>query len=145
MVHEKSVGAVIFIDQPKPIKYLVVQYRHRGWEFVRGHVERGESEIETARREIYEETGLTKLDLIDGFRESRVWQFRKNDGQRISKEAVFFLARAPRTRVRLNEENLAFAWLSYRAAYHRLAFSQSKKILTRAHARLTHKRTTIYA
>ena len=54
MKQEKSCGAVIIEDG----KVLLV-YQHNGlWSFPKGHIEPGETEAETAEREVEEETGL---------------------------------------------------------------------------------------
>ncbi|MBD3304395.1 NUDIX domain-containing protein, partial [Candidatus Woesearchaeota archaeon] len=48
-------GGIIFNNG----KYLLVKHKEGGhWDFPKGHAEEGETEEETALREIYEETGL---------------------------------------------------------------------------------------
>lgn len=138
MVREKSVGAVIFHNQAKHVRYLLVQYRHGVWEFVRGHVEGRETEHHTAVREIREETGLRGLTFIPGFRQSRSWTFTNYHGKRVHKEVVYFLAETAITTVQLDEENLAFCWLSFRSAHARLSYPPSKVILKSAHHFLEH-------
>ncbi len=59
------------------------------WGLVKGHVEKNESEYDTARREIYEEVGLRSLMFVPGFRET-VFYSPYND---CVKEVVFFLAK----------------------------------------------------
>ena len=54
MKNEKACGAVIKKDQ----KILMVFQNNGFWGFPKGHVEENETEIETARREILEETGV---------------------------------------------------------------------------------------
>ena len=54
MKYEKSCGAVIFDND----KVLVIQQVAGHWGFPKGHVEQGETELETAKREIKEETNL---------------------------------------------------------------------------------------
>lgn len=132
MVREKSVGAIIFYVQGSTISYLVLQYRHRGWEFARGHVEPGEDERETAQREITEETGLSDLQFVDGFREEKTWQFTNPEGDLVSKQAVFYLARSYTMDITLNNENLDYKWLPYQSTYSILAFDESKDILAKA-------------
>ena len=64
MRKEKSAGAIVFrIENTKP-KYLLLHYpssanaKKEYWDLPKGHVEEGETEEETARREVKEETGL---------------------------------------------------------------------------------------
>ncbi len=84
---EKSCGAVVFTRAYGEVKYLLVQSINGHFGFPKGHVEQGESELETAEREVLEETGL-RVHFIPGFRESCVYNIPGTD---ISKEVVFFL------------------------------------------------------
>ncbi len=54
MKYEKACGAVIVRDQ----EVLLIHQKNGLWGFPKGHVEPGESESETATREVKEETGL---------------------------------------------------------------------------------------
>src|SRR4051794_29324422 len=54
---------------------LVVNQRGTSWSLPKGHIEEGEEALEAARREIYEESGLTDLALIKPlgtYRRSRI-------------------------------------------------------------------------
>ncbi|MGV9173657.1 MAG: NUDIX domain-containing protein [Promethearchaeia archaeon] len=42
----------------------LVQNRKGYWGFPKGHIEEGETALQAAKREIYEEAGITQLDLI---------------------------------------------------------------------------------
>ena len=53
MEKEKSCGAVIFRKQ-KELEVLIVRQNEGHWCFPKGHVEKGESEQETAAREVLE-------------------------------------------------------------------------------------------
>ena len=57
MLNETSAGAVIF-RRDNEIKYLILHYKFKGdyWDFPRGNIEKGETEEQTAVREIKEET-----------------------------------------------------------------------------------------
>ncbi|HHJ07115.1 MAG TPA: NUDIX domain-containing protein, partial [Anaerolineae bacterium] len=85
---EKSCGAVIFKEEDGQILYLTVEYKkEKGyWGLVKGHVEAGESELETAKREIYEEVGLSDLNFYPGFRAEHLYQPKPG----VTKLVVFF-------------------------------------------------------
>ena len=54
MKYEKSCGAIVVEDG----KVLLVKHNAGHWDFPKGHVEEGETEIETAIREVKEETNI---------------------------------------------------------------------------------------
>lgn len=54
MRYEKSCGAIVIEDG----KVLLVKHNAGHWDFPKGHVEEGETEFETAIREVKEETNI---------------------------------------------------------------------------------------
>ncbi len=66
-LHEKSAGGIVYRKREKHIEILMLAWKNaRGdMEYVlpKGHIEDDESAMETARREIAEETGLPQEDL----------------------------------------------------------------------------------
>ena len=130
MPKEVSAGAIVFRDDGE-IKYLFLQYEAGHWDFPRGGMEKGETEKETARREILEETGITDIAFIDGFREKTFW-FYKKDGKTFYKEAIFYLAKTESSEIKLSPEHVAFKWLNFNEALGQVTFDNTKKILKKA-------------
>ena len=87
MKQEKSCGAVIYKDDGK-IRWLLIRQNQGHWCFPKGHVENGESEHETASREVKEETGLD-LTYMDGFRATTTYSPQEG----VTKEVVYFLGK----------------------------------------------------
>ena len=58
MKREKSCGALVYrITQSGQKELLFIKHRHgTQWSFPKGHMEEGESEVQTALREVKEET-----------------------------------------------------------------------------------------
>jgi len=114
--------------------YLILHYHFKGdyWDFPRGKIEKGETEQETARREIKEETGLEDIKFVEGFREITHWYYRWR-GQNIYKEAVYFLAETKNSKVKISEEHLEFAWADFETAMQTLTYENTKAILKKAH------------
>ena len=128
--HEKSCGAILF-KRGKRTRFLLLKYIPGHWGFARGHVEKGESEKETALREIEEETGIRNIRFLAGFRENFRFSFHKN-GKSVQKQVVIFLGEAPQQVVRLSGEHLGYLWLTYREAMNRLTHSTAKQVLRKA-------------
>ena len=49
------------------MEFLILLQTNSCWSFPKGHMEAGETEVQTALRELHEETGLT-ADLVPGMR-----------------------------------------------------------------------------
>jgi bis(5'-nucleosidyl)-tetraphosphatase len=131
MPSEKSCGAVIFNTNGKR-KYLLLHYEGGHWDFVKGHMERNESELDTVLRETKEETGLTDLKFFDGFREPIAYYYRRA-GKTVYKEVIFYLLETETESVRLSREHVGFEWMSYEGAYARLTYKNAKDTLHKAH------------
>jgi len=69
---EYSCGAVVFTRENGHILFAVVQELSGAYSFPKGHMESNETEMETARREILEETGLSPIFLPDFNTEDQV-------------------------------------------------------------------------
>ena len=140
---EKSVGAVVFRKQENEILYLLLCYRSWQWDFPKGHVEKGENEEQTLRREILEETGISEISILPNFRQS-AWYFyqaknnerkeriEKGRGINIFKRAVLFCVQTEIAKVQIDFENKAFEWLSFEEAYKKVGNADSRRILTKA-------------
>jgi bis(5'-nucleosidyl)-tetraphosphatase len=135
----KSCGSVVF-RKNKQIEYLLLQtgsVEHPGfWDFSKGEVDNGETEKETALRELREETGITEARFVEGFREEISYFYRHED-KTIMKTAVFFLVETASSEVEISWEHVAFEWLVYEKALERVKFANSKKVLKKAQDFLT--------
>lgn len=89
---EKTCGAVVFTEENGRIKYLLCRERSGYWIFPKGHMEAEETEWETARREIREETGL-EVTFLDSFRTVNQHTLAREGKPNIVKKNVYFLAR----------------------------------------------------
>ena len=67
MIYEKSCGAVVFTRIDHDIRYLLIKNLSGIYGFPKGHVEPGETDVETALREVFEDVGIT-VQLLPGFR-----------------------------------------------------------------------------
>ena len=131
MPSEKSCGAVIF-RRDNNRRYLLLHYEGGHWDFVKGHVERDESETDTVRRETEEEVGMTDLTFTQGYRQP-ISYYYKRAGRTVYKEVVFYLVEAHTDAVRLSREHVGFDWLSFDKAHERLTYKNAKETLRKAH------------
>ena len=144
MHKEFSSGAVVFRRKGKKLLFLLIFSRkNKRWGFPKGHLEAGETEKETAIREIREETGLTDLSFIPGFREEDIYpaisKRSPHRGKKIEKHSVYFLAQTKTASVHVDSTEIGdYAWIDNDAACAMLAFSRSKEILEKAKALIDH-------
>ena len=130
---ERSSGAVVFymedgISEPE---YLLLHYTAGHWDFPKGNIESGENEKQAALREIREETGITDVEFIDGFRMKIEYRYRQ--GKRfVLKEVVLFLAQTRTRQVTLSHEHIGFAWRNYQNAMQQLTYMNAKNLLSSA-------------
>ncbi len=127
VVSEKSAGAVVFTRSAR-IEYLLIYSRF--WEFPKGHVDKNESEMDTSRREVKEETGLD-VEFVPDFRADINYLFRRKNWL-VRKRVVFLLAEAHTREVKLSAEHGEYIWLPFDAALTTLTYENSREILRQA-------------
>ena len=104
MKREKSCGVLVLRQQVDELYVVLLRHRFGGhWSFPKGHVEAGESERQTALREVREETGLTGIKLMDGFRESV--EYSPKPG--VKKQVVYFLGTTEQEKLIRQEEEIS--------------------------------------
>jgi NTP pyrophosphohydrolases including oxidative damage repair enzymes len=128
---ERSAGAIIFREEGEERYYLLLYHPVGHWDFPKGHIEKKESEIKAAIREIKEETGIGNLEFVDGFRKEINYNFRRKD-KLVYKEVVFYLSKTEKKEVKLSFEHKDYVWLPYTEALERLSYDNSKNILKMA-------------
>lgn len=127
---EKSCGAVVFRRRSGNIEFLLVKNkRGNNWGFPKGHIEMGEDEHATAKREVLEETGLS-IQILDGFRVLSEYHPRG----KIFKQVVFFLAEMPEGGevVPQQSEIDRYIWADYGLAMRTFRFNNDRNVLTKA-------------
>jgi len=128
VIREKSAGAVVFRRQTDKILYLVLMRNPKYWDLPKGNIEEGETEEETVRREVWEETGLKEIKIVPEFKEAEHYFYRLK-GELISKDVVFFLAESKDGEVKISKEHEGYRWLNFEEALEKV---KSKKILGKA-------------
>ena len=125
--YEKSCGAVVFTHSNGGIKYVIIQSLERYYGFPKGHMEEGETEVETALREIYEETGL-QVHILDGFRCEDEHPIPSKPG--VMKTIVYFAAEYEDQQLRHQpEELLSVKLMTLEEAMDAFQWESSRRIL----------------
>ena len=117
---EKSIGAFLYkIENNKIFFLLIYSKRNREWGFPKGHANVGETELETARREIKEETGIIDIN------------FKKN--KIIDKIVVYYIAKTNSDFIGCCDEEIDEGrWLEFKEAISCLKYNNQKNLLKEA-------------
>ncbi|MGA7899460.1 MAG: NUDIX domain-containing protein [Nitrososphaeraceae archaeon] len=139
--YEESVGAVISYAPSefmvlnsqagrlkcKTRQFLLMKSPRGDWNFVKGHRENGETDYQTLRREIQEETGIRRFAVLNYLGDVN-YTFLKKDTE-IEKVVKFYHVGTFNSQIRISQEHVDYAWLGYEEARGLLTFWQSKDIL----------------
>lgn len=125
-LHQKSCGGVVVRNNNGRKEYLILLQRRSGtWSMPKGHMEIGEDEITTARREIHEETGI-RVSFVPGFREETVYKISNIK----TKVVVLFLALTTETPKVRESEISGYVWVDS---------EEAKKILNEDYIEIINK------
>lgn len=129
-MEERSAGAVVYRTSGGRRLFLLLQNAGK-WDFPKGGMEKGESELQTVVREVGEETGLKDIKIVPGFRKI-IEYFYRRDGKNIHKQVVYFVASTGDEKVKISFEHQGFAWFPYNEALEMASYDNSKVTLTEA-------------
>jgi 8-oxo-dGTP pyrophosphatase MutT (NUDIX family) len=100
--------------------------RAGAWEIVHGTIEPGETPVQTSRRELKEETGLTPVSV---YNLSRTEAFYQHDTDVLAVIPAFAVFVAADARVTIADEHDAHEWLTPADAKTRLAWPRERRAL----------------
>lgn len=131
---EKSCGTIPYTVKDGTVYYLLIKIKGDGsCGFPKGHMEAGESEVETALRETLEETSV-RVRIHEDFRYEM--SYRMNNGNR--KNVAYFLADFEDQMPARNGdfEEFDYLLLPFDAAQRALTFENARQMLKQADADL---------
>ena len=130
MEYIKSCGFIPYrvVDYEK--RYLIIHSRNGDCGFPKGHMEPGETEHETAIRELKEETNM-EVEVIDGFRHQIEYPLPSREN--VMKQSVYFLGQCVTEDLVCQACEVAeAAFVSFEEALEQLTFEETREILRAA-------------
>jgi len=125
-VHQEiSYGVIPVKKSDAPLQVLLIQMHAGHWSFPKGHPEPGESLLETAQRELFEETHLTISNLLVEKPFEENYFFTKNSTL-IKKKVFYFLAEVS-GKVQIQKEEIKdVKWVPLSEVTEALTFNEDK-------------------
>lgn len=116
MASIKSCGFLIYREAPKR-SFLLMRHSDR-WDLPKGHIDPGETKIQAAYRELYEETGIHADDIrMDGrFKYKQRYQVpgkRYGKTGMLQKTLIVYLAELLHEVEIAAEEHLGYEWFNW--------------------------------
>lgn len=131
MVNDFSCGVIPLRIVDGERQFLLIQHKGGHWAFPKGHPEAGENDLQTARRELEEETGISAVQIDETRSFEEHYQFTKRSGKEVSKRVLYFLGRvASDQAVNLQEEEVSnYAWGNAEQTREQLTFDEGRALL----------------
>ena len=120
---EKSCGAVVY--NPERQSFLIIKMLNGNWGFPKGHTENQETDIQTAIREVTEETGI-KIEILDGFKKS----IKYIPFPEVLKEVIFFIGITKEEKVVIDKGEIEdYMWCSYEEALKMITYKPQRDVM----------------
>lgn len=118
---EKSCGCIVIDGR----NVLLVKQTKGHWSFPKGHMEEGESEIQTAVREVKEETNV---DVIPDETKRYVEEYLMDNGN--MKQVIYFVSKQASSNIKAQESEIAeIAWLPFEKALETITYDNTRELL----------------
>lgn len=122
MKYEKSCGCVVFDDG----KVLLVKQMDGHFGFPKGHVEKNETEIETAIREVLEETNV-HVNIVGDYRYKMTYNPKNKPD--VIKDVIYFLAKPLNTNINPQAGEISdVMWIDNDKVIDMLTYEDAKKL-----------------
>lgn len=122
MKQEKSCGCIVMNEKNE---ILLVHHNAGHWGLPKGHMEEGETEVDTAIREVKEETNID-VEVNEKFRYTQMYSPKED----VMKEVVFFLAKnISNNQEPQFKEVSEVKWFEFDKAIETITYNNSKELL----------------
>ena len=126
---EFSAGGIVVKKERERLRVLLIKDSYGKWTWPKGNIGKGESSEDAALREIQEEAGLTKLQIIEKI--DKINYFYRLHGNLIYKTVYLFLIKAEgKEKFKIQTSEIRNAkWFTPEEALETVAYKGAKEIL----------------
>lgn len=127
---EKSFGFVVVNKTKENLLFLIIQnVGSEDWCFPKGLPLKNENPIDTASRELEEETGIKNISILPKLKFTDNYKFELNNIL-VNKKVLFFVCFSKDLRVNIQKNEVKdYMWGDFKQVLERLKFDSQKKIL----------------
>jgi len=130
VVREPTAGGVIFRIRPKnSVDVLLIRDSKGRWTIPKGHIEDGESARQAAEREVREETGLAKMEVMDWLGKINFRYRRGNSLVLMTTEIFLIRARGNTDGLKPEKWMTSLAWLNANEALDKIEYEDIGKLI----------------
>ena len=134
MIMLRTQGAGGVVIQKKSREVIVVEQLNGSWSLPKGHIDPGEDVLEAAKREVKEETGVTKLELIRKIGSYSRYKIALDGGDDISelKTITMFLFETDEEKLLPQDmDNPSAIWMDKKKVVDRLTHYKDKEFFSK--------------
>ena len=150
MVNLRAAGIIIYrmVNDVKPEILLLQTAYNKEWAPPKGHVDPGESDLDTAFRETKEEAGISKCDISihNDFKKELHYVIKKSvyvEDVNKQKTSVYFLGKVNGNQdVTLSEEHISYKWVTFEDAISTVKFENYATLYSSAQSYLSSTMTS---
>lgn len=136
IVREPTAGGIIFRQGEKDIEVLLIQDAKDRWTIPKGHIEPGETAVQTARREIAEEAGLQNVEML-GWLGKIHFRYRRIDKLVLMTTQIYLVKALGNTDAIKKEEWMnGIKWFSFNDALEEIEYEDIAKLMLKAKTRI---------
>lgn len=135
-MREPTAGGIIFRAKGDDIEILLIQDAKDRWTIPKGHIESGESPKETAVREIAEETGLKRIEVLSWLGKVD-FRYRRQDRLVLMTTQVYLMKALDQHEGLQKEKWMrSIQWFKFNDALDKIEYDDISKLLLLAKSRI---------